>query len=121
MAHALIVLGVVVISFSTATITHMFEQADGTAASGSIEFTLTKRMSQSGVTIVPSTITATLVSGALSQQLTANNDPGTIPGDATWRVDIRLDSDPLTYYITVPTGGGTIDLYSLLPQGPDSG
>lgn len=110
-------------SFTQATVTHVFQNADGTAASGSVEFTLTKRMSQPNLTIVPTSITATLSgSGALSQSLTANNDTGTIPDDVQWRVDIRiLGMDAESYFITVPTGGGTIDLYTLLPQNPAGG
>lgn len=110
-------------SFSQATITHKFTNANLTPASGSIEFTLTKRMSQAGQTITPGSITATLdASGNLSQALTANNDAGTIPGDAQWRVDFRiLGMDAESYFVTVPTGGGTIDLYTLLPQNPIGG
>jgi hypothetical protein len=106
------------VSFTQATITHKFTNANQTPASGAIEFTLTKRMSQSGQTITPGSVAATLdMSGNLSQALTANNDPGTIPGDAQWRVDFRiLGAEQDSYYITVPTGGGTIDLYTLLPQ-----
>lgn len=110
-------------SFSKATITHTFENADGTAASGVIEFTLTKRMSQPGTTIVPASISASLnSSGQLSQALTANNDTGTIPDDARWRVDFRiLGAEQESYFITVPTGGGTVDLYTLLPQNANGG
>lgn len=110
-------------SFSSCTITHNFENADGTAASGSITFGLTKRMTNGTTTIVPAEITANLNgSGALSQALTANNDPGTLPADAQWRVDFRILSSgaPVTetFFITVPTGGGSADLGSLLPQEP---
>lgn len=104
--------------FSTCQITHSFANADGTPASGSITFYLTKRMTNGSQTIVPAEVTANLdSSGDLSQSLTANNDTGTVPGDAQWRVEFRiLGAETETFFITVPTGGGTVDLGSLLPQ-----
>lgn len=112
-------------AFTTRTITHQFNAADGSGASGTITFALTKRMSQVGTTIVPSEITATLTNGALSQALTSNLDTGTVPQDAMWRVDFRISTNgaPLTetFWITVPTGPGTTDLMSLLPQQPIGG
>lgn len=109
--------------FSQATVTHTFENADGTPASGSIEFTLTKRMTNGTLTIVPASITANLNgSGALSQALTSNVDAATIPQDASWRVDFRiLGAQQETFWIVVPTGGGTVDLGSLLSQQPIGG
>lgn len=113
-------------AFTTRTITHTFVNADGTPASGSVTFTLTKRMTNGATTIVPAEVVAALsASGQLSQALTANNDPGTTPADAQWRVDLRLATPgaPLTeaFYVTVPSGTGAIDLGSLLPQQPIGG
>ena len=52
----------------------------------------------------------------------ANNDPETTPADSQWRVDFRILGAPAeTFYIIVPTGGGTVDLGSLLPQQPIGG
>jgi hypothetical protein len=111
------------VAFTKATITHTVKNADGTAGSGSIQFTLTKRMSNGTTTILPSAITANLNgSGELSQELFANNDPETVPGNAQWRVDFRLLGDVQeSFLITVPTGGGTKDLASLLPKQPQGG
>ena len=106
-------------AFSQATITHTFTNPDGTPASGAVVFTLTKRMTNGTTSIVPGvTVSAALnSSGALSQLVYANNDAGTIPTDAQWRVDIRVNNvEDGGYFITVPTGGGTVDLGSLLPQ-----
>jgi hypothetical protein len=110
-------------AFTEATITHTVKNADGTAGSGSIEFTLTKRMTNGTTTVLPSAITANLnSSGELSQKLLANNDAETVPGDAQWRVDFRLLGDlQESFLITVPTGGGTKDLGSLLPKQPRGG
>jgi hypothetical protein len=200
-------------SFTQATITHVFENADGTFASGAIQFTLTDLMTNGTTTLAPSEITANLSGvGVLSQALTSNVDmsawslsytgsptggtfrlgwrgqltsqlsvvataaqvqaalnliPGlefvtcaggplgtsitisNVPGNAPftvdntlvsgagsialaqtatgttpgspnntqWRVDIRIvGAKVVTYYITVPAGGGSVDLYSLIPQ-----
>lgn len=110
-------------SFSTCLITHTFENADGTPASGTIEFTLSKRITNGTTTLVPASVTANLNSqGQLSQALTSNVDQGTVPTDSQWRVDFRiLGASPETFFIVVPTGGGSADLGSLLPQGPLGG
>ena len=107
-------------SFTTATITHLFSNADGTPASGSVTFNLTRRMTNGGTTVLPTEVTASLSgSGALSTTLTSNADSGTTPTDAQWRVTFRiLGCDIEQFYITVPAGGGTIDLGALLPESP---
>ena len=104
-------------SFSTRTVTHLFQNADGTAASGRLVFTLTGRMTNGTTTIVPAEVSANLDNtGAISVSLTANNDTATVPTDTQWRVDFRiLGADPETFYIIVPTGTGSVDLGSLLP------
>lgn len=68
-------------AFSAATVTHTFENADGSAAVGTVTFTLTDVMTNGTTTIEPSVITATLdASGNLSQALTSNVDT------ATWQL-----------------------------------
>jgi hypothetical protein len=111
------------VAFSTATITHVFQNGDGSAATGSVTFRLTKRMTNGTTTVLPTEITANLnPSGALSQALVANNDTGTVPGDAQWICTIRVAPAQVEEYaVTVPTGGGTIDLGTLLPQQPLGG
>lgn len=105
-------------SFSTATITHTYENADGTPASGQVKFTLTRAITNGSITIVPASITAALSSsGVLSQALTANNDSGTFPTDSQWQVYVEiLGAKVEEYTILVPTGGGSIDLGTLLPS-----
>ena len=104
-------------SFSQCTITHAVTNADDTPASGSITFTLSGRMTNGTTTIVPAAITANLnSSGQLSQALYSNVDTGTVPQDTNWRVDFRiLGAEAETFFIIVPTGGGSVDLGSLLP------
>lgn len=108
-------------AFTQATITHKFQNADGTVPTGTVTFALSKRMTNGGTTLVPSEVTDTLDgSGNLSVSLTSNNDVGTVPGDAMWLATVRITSpQPHTmgpYPIAVPTGGGTYDLFSLTPQ-----
>lgn len=109
-------------AFTQATVTHTFVNPDSTPASGQVTFTLSKRMTNGTQSVMPGvTVTAALdASGHLSQLLYANNDTGTIPADAQWRVDIRVGvEDDGPYFVTVPTGGGTVDLGTLLAQTPD--
>jgi hypothetical protein len=107
-----------VIAFTKRTITHKFSEPSGAAASGSAEATLSKRMSQPGETIVPGPVSAAFNSvGELSIELPSNLDVGTSPGDSQYRLDLRITgAAPETFWIVVPTGPGTTDLYTLLPK-----
>ncbi len=109
--------------FSTATITHSFLNADKTPASGAITFVLSGRMTNGTSTIIPAEITASLdVSGNLSQPLTSNVDAGTNPQTTSWQMTLRLlGAEREEFVIVVPTGGGSVDLGSLLPQDPLGG
>lgn len=104
-------------------ITHSFKNSDLTPASGSITFALTKRITNGTETIVPSEITSPLsATGELSQELTANTDAETVPGDSEWRVDFRIiGASQETFFIVVPPGPGSTDLGSLLPKQPQGG
>ena len=105
-------------AFTSATITHKFQNADGTPGSGRVTFDLTRRMTNGGTTVLPSEVTAALdASGSISVTLVANDDTGTVPVDAKWRVTLRiLGADEEEFFITVPGGGGTVDLGTLLPS-----
>jgi len=74
-------------------------------------------MSQPGTSILPEAVTATFNSaGEMSVELPSNKDAETTPGNTQYRLDLRVvGQDPQTFWITVPTGPGTTDLYSLLP------
>lgn len=110
-------------ALTTCTVTHKFENPDGTPASGTVTFVLTKRMTNGTQTVVPGEVTATIqADGTLSASLWANNDPGTVPTDAQYAVTFRIATAgaPCTdgpFFITVPGGvGSTADLGALLPQ-----
>lgn len=104
-------------AFTSASVSHLFVNADQTPASGQVEFTLTKRIANGGTSIAPNSIVYALSStGALNAVLTSNVDTATVPQDSQWRVDIRiLGSIIETDFIVVPTGGGSFDLGALLP------
>lgn len=84
---------------------------------GAAEFTLSERISQPGQTYLPEPVTAIFNSaGEMSVELPSNRDSETTPGDTQYRLDLRIaGADPETFWIVVPPGPGTTDLYSLLP------
>lgn len=104
------------------SVTHTYLNLDGTAASGKVSFQLSGAMRNSGTTFANSLpmICNLNSGGSLIAVLPANNDPGTIPDGVTYTVTEEIASMGSasvgeTFAILVPTGGGTIDLASLLP------
>lgn len=95
-------------SFTSPSITHTFINADGSAGSGAVQFTLLGPMRNGTTSIVPAEVTANLdASGSIAQTLVSNLDTGTYPaapGNMQWRCDMRVLglSQTLTYTITVP-------------------
>jgi hypothetical protein len=106
------------VAFTKRKITHVITEPSGAAASGSVEFTLSHRVTNGAETIVPGSVSGALnASGELSVELPSNVDTGTTPGDSQYRVDFRITgAAPETFWIVVPTGPGTTDLGSLLPK-----
>ena len=107
-------------AFTKAKISEKFVNVDGTPTQGHVVFTLSKRMSNGNETVAPSGLIVEInqATGEISVELYANNDPNTIPEDAQYRVDLRILGDERqSYYIEVPTGGGSYTLSELLPQG----
>lgn len=107
--------------FTQSLVTHTYKNADLSPASGDVVFTLQQAMSNGGVTLAPaSRITSQLdANGNLIQVLTSTEDPDTVPQDPTipyWRVDERVAGASIrTYEISVPSGGASADLGSLMP------
>lgn len=104
--------------FTHSTITHIFENADGTPASGVVEFTLERTMTNGGVTMVAAThVAANLdASGNLNQVLTSTLDPDTFcQGLALWRADERIAGAPSrTHTFPVASGGQSLDYGALI-------
>jgi hypothetical protein len=104
--------------FTHSTVTHVFQNADGTAASGSVEFTLEQSMTNGGVTIVASTHVSAMLdgSGNLIQQLVSTEDPDTFSqGVALWRADERIAGAPSrTHTFAIASGGISLDYGNLI-------
>ena len=105
-------------SFTAITITGSWEDAAGNPATGSVTFKLTESMQDatSGEIVSPSTITAELESGAISQSLLANDDSTTTPTGAQYSVTETIGGTVRpSYLITVPHAapGATATLASL--------
>lgn len=107
-------------AFTQCTLSHEFTNPDGTPASGTIELTLSKRMTNGTSTIVPGSVTTTLNgSGQVSVSIASNSDDGTVPTDAQWRCDLRIaGAEPVTYWLTVPAEASA-DLMALLSEADD--
>lgn len=106
-------------SFSLTTLTHTFVNADGSTATGYVTFTLGDMMTNGDETYMPTRFESALVAGALSQELPSNIDTGTVPSEpwnTRWRVDFHITGAiQRTFWIVVPAGGETIDLFDLIP------
>jgi hypothetical protein len=105
------------VAFTQRTVTHVFLNGDLTPASGKVVFVLDKLISNDGTSIIPIEIDSALDgTGHLSQSLTCNTDADTLPSDSQWRVDVTLAGSLSTqsYYIVLPPGIGSIDLFSLI-------
>jgi hypothetical protein len=108
-------------AFTTCTLTHgSFVNPDGTPASGVVELSLSKRMTNGTATIVPGSVTAALTgAGALSVAVVSNADAGTVPTDAQWRCDLRIaGAEVVTYWLTVPAEA-SVDIMSLVTEVDD--
>jgi hypothetical protein len=102
--------------FTSCTLTHgSFINPDGTPASGTVELSLSKRMTNGTATIVPGSVTAALSgAGALSVAVASNADAGTTPTDAEWRCDVRIaGAEVVTYWLVVPAQASA-DIMSLV-------
>jgi hypothetical protein len=54
--------------------------------------------------------------GSISVRLPSTVNPGTTPDGVQYTVTEEIDGDETVWTITVPSGGGSIDLASLLPS-----
>ena len=107
-------------SFTTITVTETFEpeQPGGTTSAGTVTFELSERIHDgSGNEIEPELITATLVSGVLSVQLYANDDPATVPLGSHYLVEFFVTGmegkQPISIVVPHAAPGGTCTLSSL--------
>lgn len=108
-------------AFTLVPVTHKFLNPDGSAASGTVRFSLSERMTNSGESIMPAEpITATLDgTGSINQPVPANDDSGTSPAATHWDVTIAITgARSEEYAIVVSSANGTnpVDLGTLLPN-----
>lgn len=112
-------------SFTSITVTAHFENEDGTAAAGTVQFQLSSVIANADVVIEPVPLTVTLnATGKLSVPLKANDDAGTIPEGSTYTVVERVTSTSnREYSIVVPHTAptSTVDLSTLMPGQPGFG
>jgi len=106
--------------FTPVLVTQPYTDADGTPASGALDFVLTAPMRNATTgRISPATpITVPLVDGALAVTLWANTDPTTLPADTGYTVTERLTGqDARRYTVVIPhdAPGGTVVLGTLIP------
>ena len=112
--------------FSTATLTHNFtigSAAGAIAAAGAVTFTLDDQMTNGTHTLMPTRFEVTLDgSGNLTVDLVSNVDTNTFPPapwNTRWRVDFHITgASQRTYWIVVPAGSPTMDLFDLIPAYP---
>lgn len=109
---------------TTCVVTHTFKNSDGSAGSGSVDFLLSKRVTNGSVSVLPGTVINVTLdnTGAISASLYSNSDALTIPTDSQYLVTFRLaGASQEQFAITVPVGPGPVDLGSLLPQNTTGG
>lgn len=111
-------------AFTQVTVSHTFNNADGTAAVGQITFKLNGAMTNGTTTILPSALHVQLVNGAFSQSLAATDDTGTLPGSLPnseprmWQVFLQIQGSEQTSWSfgLSHANAPAVDLYSLLPS-----
>ncbi len=111
--------------FTPITLTGHYTDAQGNALDGDLTFTLSGSISNNNVVAVPLAYTVSLVAGAFSITLYANNDLDTVPQGTWYNVTEKVygaaaEAQPRDYSIMVPYNapGGTIDMSQLVPGTP---
>jgi hypothetical protein len=94
---------------------HSWENPDGSTPDGSVTFVLSGQEdgSTESTTVGTRPIIASLVAGAISQQLVPNVNSDLSPSSSFyWVTEDIVGATPISYPITVPTGGPW-DLWTL--------
>lgn len=105
-------------AYTHVVVTRDYDLATGEAPSGVVYFTPSTWLLNSGVTLVPAPVPATLNDlGQISISLAANNDPDTTPAGSHYQVREVIAGQPeRTYKVVIPCDiGPTVDL-SILPE-----
>ena len=96
------------------TVTHQWENADGSVPNGSVSFTLNSQSEGAqGVTVDTQPVIAELVNGAISQELVANVDQNGDPDGSYYTVVESIVGSVVTQYPITITPDGPTDLWAL--------
>lgn len=110
-------------AFTQVTVTRDYDLATGSAPTGTVSFTPSDWLVNSGVTVVAAAVVAHLdVDGQIAVALAANTDPDTTPADSYYLVQEDIIGQPRRIYqITIPSdiGGFTVALTYLEDAGVD--
>lgn len=110
-------------AFTQIGVTGHYQLPDGTPVDGTVTFTPTTAMTNvDGDTevSVAAPVVGPIVGGTLTASLAASDDEGTTPEGVTYRVEVRSYRhtglmEPV-WWLTVPAGGGAIDLATVEKQ-----
>lgn len=104
-------------AFTLVTVTCTYQYQDETPASGTVSFTLSVPVANSGLLLSGREQTVTLdASGKISLVLPANDDPGTIPAGSSYLVKERIAGSPVRVYsIVIPHTAASLDLSTVAP------
>jgi hypothetical protein len=104
-------------SFTTITLTGTYVNPDATPGVGTVSLQLTDTMRNAGQIIDRGVQTVSLVSGAFSIALAANDDAGTLPVGVAYQVVESVSGESKSYNIILPSASlaGTVDLSVLVP------
>lgn len=115
-------------SATLVTVTETYASGDGTAETGTVEFTPSTRVywDTDGAVTTLDTVTAQVVNGVLKNaagnaalQLPATDDADSKPTGWTWRVTEKVGSKPVkTRYIHLPSDPATVALHTLADVEP---
>jgi hypothetical protein len=107
--------------FTHVTVTRDYDLATSAPPRGTVYFTPSEWMVNTGVTIVPAARSAALdETGTIAISLVANTDPGTTPADSYYTVREEIDGQPTrTYTMVIPHNvGPVLDLSGITAPSP---
>jgi hypothetical protein len=107
-------------AFTTVEVTGRYLTPTGEPATGSLTFTLTQPMSNSGVQVDPApTITTLNEDGAFAVELYANDDTETVPTGVQYGVTEQIEeAQPEDYFVQVSHLTSPVDIANLRPGAP---
>lgn len=103
-------------AFTHVTITRDYDLATGAAPAGSVVFTPSAWLVNSGVTVPAAAVAARLdTTGQITVDLVANTDPATAPAGSYYTVRENIVGQPTrTYTVIIPhSAGSLVDLSGL--------